>query len=91
MFDRCLREGCERSQRARQLCDMHYTQLKRAGLSPLKKKQPKRASGRQLDAQLGQNSNCVDCGERPLFGGMRCLPCFQVRCAERSDREARVA
>ena len=30
-------------------------------------------------ARAGDNRSCVDCGRRPLFGGMRCLRHFQLR------------
>lgn len=30
-------------------------------------------------AQAGLNRACVDCGDLPFAGGMRCLPCFQHR------------
>ena len=35
-------------------------------------------SAQQL-ARTGENTHCVDCYAKPLFGGMRCLPCFQKR------------
>jgi hypothetical protein len=85
MTDVCVHIGCERPQRARTLCEMHYGRLKRAGLGTLHRKQPRQAQGIQLDAQLGQNSNCVDCGAKPFGGGMRCLRCFQVRCDARAE------
>lgn len=83
MSEACSQDGCDRTKRSRGLCDKHYAKVKRAGLGELRKAQPKRATGRKLDCQLGQNFNCVDCGEPPLFGGMRCLPCFQSRCSSR--------
>jgi hypothetical protein len=88
MADVCEKDGCERPQRARQLCEMHYMQLKRAGLGPLRRKQPRQAEGLKRDCQLGQNFNCVDCGQKPYGGGMRCLTCFQVRCEERAEKSA---
>jgi hypothetical protein len=33
-------------------------------------------------ARAGTNRACVDCADRPLFGGLRCLPCFQRRCLQ---------
>jgi hypothetical protein len=33
-------------------------------------------------AQIGKNQACVVCSDKPLFGGLRCLPCFQRRCRE---------
>lgn len=33
-------------------------------------------------AALGKNPRCVDCEVKPLFGGLRCLPCFQLRCRQ---------
>jgi hypothetical protein len=85
MTDTCVHMMCDRPQRARRLCERHYMQLKRAGLGELERKQPRRAQGIQLDAQLGQNSNCVNCGRKPWGGGMRCWPCFKGRVAERAD------
>jgi hypothetical protein len=83
----CEVDGCERPHRARGVCEMHYGRLKRGGLGELQRRQPRQATGLQLDCQLGQNHNCVDCGAvRPFGGGMRCLPCFQVRCEERAAR-----
>lgn len=41
-------------------------------------------SGRELDAQLGQNTNCVDCGRIPWHGGMRCWTCFKRRVDQRA-------
>jgi len=90
MTDVCVHVMCEKPKRARGLCDMHYGRLKRAGLGELRRESPKRATGVRLDAQLGQNSNCVDCGQKPYGGGMRCLPCFQVRCDIRAERRARM-
>jgi len=88
--ERCVHVGCGSKQRSRRLCERHYQQLKRSGLGPLQRKQPARASGVQLWAQEGRNPDCVDCGDRPLFGGLRCLPCFQLRCDERSIYRARI-
>jgi len=75
----CVHVACDRPQRARTLCERHYAQLKRSGLGPLQRKKPSKAEGLQLWAQEGTNRECVECGEAPLFGGMRCLTCFQVR------------
>jgi hypothetical protein len=44
-----------------------------------------------LLAQKGENRCCVDCGDRPWGGGMRCLPCFQRRCKERQEQLERLA
>jgi hypothetical protein len=38
-------------------------------------------------AQKGKNTRCVDCRAVPLFGGMRCLPCFQKRCSRNAGVE----
>jgi hypothetical protein len=80
----CVHVACDRPQRARTLCEMHYQQLKRSGLGPLKRVQPRQARGLQLDCQLGQNTECVDCGDSPYGGGMRCVPCFQKRVDEKA-------
>jgi hypothetical protein len=80
----CVHVACDRPQRARTLCEMHYGQLKRSGLGPLQRQQPRQAKGVRLDAQLGQNSNCVDCGAKPFGGGMRCWEHFKARCDERA-------
>lgn len=84
MTDTCVHVGCDRLQRARRLCPMHYQQLKRQGLGDLQRKQPRKATGVVLDAQLGQNSNCVDCGQKPWSGGMRCWACFKRQCDYRA-------
>jgi hypothetical protein len=89
MTDVCVHVGCERRKRARQLCEMHYQQLKRDGLGQLRRTKPKQATGVQLDAQLGQNTNCVDCGRAPWHGGMRCWDCFKARIVAREGQAAR--
>jgi hypothetical protein len=38
-------------------------------------------------ARAGTNRACVDCADRPLFGGLRCLPCFQRRCSRNAGVE----
>ena len=89
---RCEEEGCFREVAARQFCNMHYLRRKRAGdLGVYERKAPRRPSVLERLAQEGRNERCVDCGDVPLFGGMRCLDCFRVRCAERSDRRAAIA
>ena len=35
-------------------------------------------------ARVGRNSRCVDCSAAPLFGGLRCLSCFQLRARVRA-------
>jgi len=84
MTDVCVHVMCERPRRARGLCEMHYGRLKRAGLGELRRSKAGRPSGVKLDAQQGINRNCVDCGQQPYGGGMRCLPCFQLRCDMRA-------
>jgi hypothetical protein len=86
----CVHVGCDRPQRARTLCEKHYGQLKRAGLGPLMRQPPRQAQGVQLDAQLGQNSNCVDCGQKPWHGGMRCWDCFKARVVVNDRKRARL-
>jgi hypothetical protein len=39
-------------------------------------------------AQIGKNPRCVDCGDEPLFGGMRCLRHFQAKVRERRGEHA---
>jgi hypothetical protein len=87
----CGQAGCARAVRARGLCEMHYGRLKRAGLGELHRAAPRQPSLLERLAQEGRNRQCVDCGDLPLFGGMRCLDCFQVRCDERSSYGARIA
>jgi hypothetical protein len=84
MTETCVHVACDRPQRARTLCEMHYQQLKRSGLGELQRKKPRQADGLKRDAQLGQNRCCVNCGDRPFGGGMRCLPCFQKRVDEKA-------
>ena len=80
----CVHVACDRPQRARTLCEMHYGRLKRAGLPTLMRTPPRQATGLQLDCQLGRNESCVDCGDTPYGGGMRCIGCFQKRVDEKS-------
>jgi hypothetical protein len=87
----CELDGCDRPLRARGLCEMHYQKEKRAGLGELQRAKPRRAEGVELLAQKGENRCCVDCGDRPWGGGMRCLPCFQRRCKERQEQLERLA
>ena len=35
--------------------------------------------------RAGANTACVDCGDVPVDGGLRCYPCFRV-CCEAKDR-----
>ena len=79
MTKTCVHVGCDRPQRARTLCEKHYMQLKRAGLPNYIRQPPRQAKGLQLDCQLGRNRTCVDCGDEPFGGGMRCFPCFKQR------------
>jgi hypothetical protein len=77
---------CERPAAARLLCSSHYKQEFRAGrLEPTGRVKPKKAEGLQLLVQQGLNRSCVDCGDRPFGGGMRCLDCFNVRCQSKAD------
>jgi len=79
-------EGCDRPARARGLCEMHYTRLKRRGLDAAGRRKPRPHTTLERLAQEGRNSACIDCGVPPMFGGMRCEGCFQVRCDERAKR-----
>jgi hypothetical protein len=87
MTNICVHVACDRPQRARTLCEKHYTQLKRSGLPTLIRQPPRKATGVRLDAQLGQNRNCVDCGEPPWGGGMRCWDHFKARCGQNAGTE----
>jgi hypothetical protein len=86
----CGEPGCVRASRARGLCEMHYTRLKRKGLDKLHRAAPRLPSILERLAQEGRNEQCVNCGGEPLFGGMRCLDCFRLRCEQRSSASARV-
>ena len=86
----CGEAVCGRPVRARGLCEKHYMRLKRSGLGELQRAVPRQPSTLERLAQEGRNGQCVDCGVPPLFGGMRCLDCFRVRCDERSKYAARV-
>jgi hypothetical protein len=85
---------CERCSheiiRARGLCNRHYIEARRYGFGPVERSKPVQRSEVEVLAQAGKNRACVECGDEPLFGGMRCLDCFRVRCDERSKYEARV-
>jgi hypothetical protein len=87
----CVHVACDRPQRARTLCEMHYGQLKRSGLGPLIRQPPRQAKGVQLRAQLGENTACVDCGAVPWGGGMRCWDHFKERVRNRESEVARTS
>jgi hypothetical protein len=38
----------------------------------------------EIDAQLMQNTNCADCGQKPYAGGIRCWSCFKKRVDSRA-------
>jgi hypothetical protein len=81
---------CDKPPSARGLCNKHYLAAKREGLKPAERRKRYKPSEVEEWARAGRNPDCIDCGDRPLFGGLRCLPCFQVRCEERSAYKARV-
>jgi hypothetical protein len=83
-------ELCDKPPSARGLCNKHYLAAKREGLKPAERRKRYKPSEVEEWARAGRNPDCIDCGDRPLFGGLRCLPCFQVRCEERSAYKARV-
>jgi hypothetical protein len=84
----CAHLQCDDLSRSRGLCAKHYKELQRRGLpDPQRKKQPKQAVGLQRRCQEGTNDTCVDCGDSPFGGGMRCLECFQRRVNVRLDEE----
>jgi hypothetical protein len=87
----CGEAACARPVRARGVCEMHYGRMKRAGLGELQRATPRQPSTLERLAQEGRNRQCVGCGDLPLFGGMRCLRCFRLRCDERSSYGARIA
>lgn len=68
----CVNLLCDAKAKKRGLCLTHYSRMhysRTAGMStPL----------HEL-CRAGLNSSCVDCGEQPFGGGMRCLSCFQER------------
>jgi hypothetical protein len=87
----CSEDGCVRVVATRGICNMHYLRLRRSGeLGSYERAKPRQPSLLERLAQEGRNRQCVDCGRLPLFGGMRCLDCFRVRCDERSSASARV-
>ena len=83
-------ELCDKPPAARGLCNKHYLAAKKEGLEPAERRKRYKPSEVEEWARAGRNPDCIDCGDRPLFGGLRCLPCFQVRCEERSAYKARV-
>ena len=87
----CGEAGCPRVVRARGLCEMHYTRMKRNGLTVLERSAPRQHTVLERLAQEGRNRQCVGCGGLPMFGGMRCLYCFRARCEERSAEKVRTA
>ena len=86
---KCAHRRCELEARTRGLCARHYKSLMRQQDPPRLRRPPKEKSLVEERAADGANTACVDCWEPPLYGGMRCLPCFQTRAAERSGRTAR--
>jgi hypothetical protein len=77
---KCGEEGCDRQSRSRGMCAFHYKRAQRAGLGKLVRSKPREHTPLEIVCQQGKNPACVDCGVPPLFGGMRCLACFQRRC-----------
>lgn len=73
---------CDRSLYSRGLCKPHWREAKPRGFDIPLPTDPK------LLAQMGKNSSCVDCAAEPMFGGLRCLPCFQDRAYQRQERQA---
>ena len=83
-------ELCDKPPAARGLCNKHYLAAKKEGLGPAPKREPYQPSQVERLARDGRNPECIECGDEPLFGGLRCLPCFRRRCDERSAYKARV-
>ncbi len=77
---------CDRRASARGLCARHYDVLRNnTQLEAQPRLRPQKTEGVAALAQKGENRECVDCGDLPLFGGMRCLDCFQTRCDQRRN------
>jgi len=72
MVKQCVHVDCEKQRQDGQLCRRHYRQLADWTPTPVEEL-----------ARLGRNVACVDCGDRPLFGGMRCHECFLTRVERR--------
>jgi hypothetical protein len=81
----CAHLRCELEARSRNLCPTHYKRLMRTEDPVRLRMTPdeRRQSDVEIRAADGVNDRCVGCGASPLFGGMRCLPCFQARCEAR--------
>lgn len=87
MLTECAHLRCDLEARSRGLCPTHYKRLMRRD-DPVRLRQHPAArekSAAEARAADGVNQRCVSCGAPPLFGGMRCLPCFQARCEARRE------
>jgi hypothetical protein len=80
---------CDRPLVARRLCNKHYLAERKEGVPASGRAKPRELSPVEELARAGENLECIDCGDVPLFGGLRCLHCFRARCDERSKFEAR--
>jgi hypothetical protein len=74
---------CDRQIAARGLCNRHYLQARKHGFEGVHHAGPVQRSQVEEMARTGSNPECVDCADVPLFGGLRCLECFQLRCDKR--------
>ena len=83
----CAHLQCEEASRTRGLCATHYKRLMRDTRPELIRQPLKVPDSLQRSCQEGTNRTCVDCGERPYGGGMRCLTCFQNRVEDRRASE----
>jgi len=78
---------CDSRATARGLCNRHYLQAKKHNFDGVHRAEPTVRTKVEEWARAGENPACVDCGDLPLFGGMRCLDCFQSRCDRRKESE----
>jgi hypothetical protein len=77
---------CDRPASARGMCNHHYQMARKLNLlEPAERMAPRKTQGVALLAQKGENPECVDCQDTPLFGGMRCMDCFKARCDSKRD------
>jgi hypothetical protein len=76
---------CDGQIRARGLCNRHYLRARQNGFDDVEYAEPVQRTKVEEWARAGENPACIDCGDKPLFGGLRCLDCFQVRCERRQE------
>jgi hypothetical protein len=76
---------CDGQIRARGLCNRHYLRARQNGFDGVEYAEPVQRTKVEEWARAGENPACIDCEDVPLFGGLRCLECFQVRCDRRRN------